>query len=324
MQIFANAVKDRQNQLAKSNTVQQPDIHDNTSCDLFDDDDEIVPETQEVLTQINSEDSGESVRIPFYDKKNTCGSESPSKHTDDSDNESEYMQVRPESNVIEPVADEPQSQFIMANMDRSLMHDLEMSALTQRTDQVASDSDDTTLTEIDLAKKNTQQDENAEKNCYDRSGSTTPDLDFLIGAGQENDQETNGKSEENQQNSESIFEKSTQQFGGAETSTEDIFAVPTQLVPVFKIPAAVTSTPKPIAKSISKPLDESIYDADTQLPQQQQQQEEEGIFDVLTQIFPLQKQSTTGKSNNHTSNQNNQEEHEKSGNFLFVISNVIH
>lgn len=339
MQIFANAVKDRQNQLTKSNTAHLPDVTDDTSRDLFDDYDEIVPETQELpetqallSQQINSEDSGESVCIPFYDKKNTCDSESLPKRTDDSDNESEYMQVRPESNVIEPVADQPQSQFIMADMDRSLMHDLEISAITQQknTDHVLSDSDDSTLTtEIDMAKQSTQTNENSEKDRNDRSGSTTPDLEFPIDAGQGNSKESDtvqtngGKNDENQQNSESIFEKCTQQFCRAEsakdTSTEDIFAVPTQLVPIFKHPAAASSTP--YAKTKSKRLDESIYDAATQLPQEEEN--EEDVYDVATQIFPSQKHSTTEESKmnqnkKNASKQNEQEELDTSGKHFVV------
>lgn len=324
LEIFANAIKDRQNQLAKSKTVQPPDVHDNTSRDLFDDDDdEIVPETQEVLTQeVNSEDSGESVRIPFYDKKNTCDSESSSK---DSDNESEYIRVRPESNQI--VVDEPQSQFLMANIDRSLFHELEIStATTQKTN--TSDSDDSTLTtEGNLAKQNTQTKENSEKHCDNRSGSTTPDLDFLDDlTGQGNNKEpdaiqTNGKSDKNQQNSESIFEKCTQQFCLAEASANDIFTVPTQ--PVFKHPAAASSTPYAKNRTKAKPVDESIYDADTQLAQDEE--EEEDIFDLATQLFTSQKPSSTAKSNknqqidNHVSKPNGRAEHDTSGNCLLFI-----
>lgn len=333
--MFAAAVKDRQSRLAaeaKTNTVQPPDVHDNESRDLFEDfEDEIVPETQEVQTQIDSEDSGESVRIPFYDKNNTCDSESQSKHTNDSDDESEYMQVQPESNVIEPVADEPQSQFLMANIDRNLICDLGMSALTQQmnTDHVSSDSDDSTLTETDLANGKTQKNGNSEKQCGDRSGSTTPDLDFLIDSGQGNSKEADPvqTNDENQPNSESIFEKCTQQFDEPrkDTSTEDIFALCTQPVTLFKHPAAASSTP--IAKTKSKPVDESIYDAETQLTSdEQQQQREEDIYDIATQILPT---SSNGKSNanqgdDHASKQNEQEEHDKSGKLLlFQIYNLF-
>lgn len=337
-------MKDRQNQLAESTTAHAPDLHDNTSRDLFDDFDEIVPETQLPETQMpetqmpgtqvlgiqdmsatqvpNSEESGESVRIPFYDKKNTCGSESSStKCTNDSDDESEYMKVHPESNLMEPVADEPQSQFLMANMDRSLIRDLE-----ENSDHTSSELDDSTLTENSLTKENTQKNDNSEKHCDDRSGSTTPDLDFLTDAGQESSKitktvEKNVENGDIQQNSESIFDMCTQlaTFDRAdspkETSTDKMFAMPTQQAPIFKLPAAVSSTPN--TKTKSNRLDESIYDADTQIAP-----EDEDIYEGATQILPSQKRSTADKSNmnrkdNKTARQNEQEEHEESGKFLF-------
>lgn len=317
LQVFAAAAKDRQSQLAKSNTVQPPDVHDNTSCDMFDDDDEIVPETQEVPTQIEtqieSEDSGESVCIPFYDKKNTCNSENSSKRTNDSDDESEYMQVHPESNVIEPVADEPQSQFIMANIDQNLIRDLGMSQ-RMNDDHASSDSDESTLTEADLAKENTRTNENPEKPCDDRSGSTTPDLDFLIDPGQGNSKEADQTNGENQQHSESIFENCTQQFCNNQ-STDDMFAMPTQPLAVFKHPAS--STPIAKTKSKPKPVDESIFEAETQL------QEEEDIFEIATQMMPSQKPPSAGKStvdqdDSHAARQDEQEEHDKSGKILLL------
>lgn len=320
--MFAAAVKERQSQLAKSDTVDAPDTHDNTSCDLFDDDDEIVPETQEAQTQIDSEDSGESVRIPFYDKKNTCFSESPSKPSNDSDDESEYMQVRPESHVIEGVADEPQSQMLMANIDRNLIRDLGMSALTQQTnnDQVSSDdSDDSTLTENDLVKGNARKNVNSEKPCDDRSESTTPDLDFLIDPAQGN-KETDpapriDSSGENEQNSESIFDKCTQQFCNVEsTSTDDIFAIPTQPVAVFKRPTVACSTPiaKTKTKSKSTTLDESIFEAETQLIRDEQNDDDD-IFNIATQMAPSQKPASSKQSN--TAHQDEQQDHETFGKF---------
>lgn len=324
-------MKERQNQLIKSKTtIQPPDVHENTSCDMFDDDDEIVPETQEVETQIESEDSGESVLIPFYDKKNTCDSECSSKR--DSDNESEYMQVRPESNVMEPVADEPQSQFLMANMDRNLIRDLGLSTLTQKVngDNASSDDDDdSTLIDGELAKELDQQNENSEKQCDNsRSGSTTPDLDFGQGSDTEPAvvdpvEQTNDKNGENHENSDAFFEKCTQQFCvRKDTSTEDIFAIPTQPISLFKHPAPACSTP--IAKSKSKPLvneDENIFDAETQL--------DEDIFEKETQISPDEIQSSARKSTvnqreaSHASRLDEQEEHEKSGKFLIIQMKFI-
>lgn len=332
--------------MAQSTTVNAPDTHDDTSCDLFEGlDNEIVPETEDMaetqlpksqeiaiqdtpLTQmLNTDDSGESVRIPFYDKKNTSDSElSSTKCTNDSDDESEYVQVHPESNLMEPVEDEPQSQFIMANMDRSLIRDLGESS-----DHASSERDDSTLTENNSTKENSRKNDNSEKQSNDRSGSTTPDLDFLTNAGQESSKNTktvepNDENGDIPQNSQSIFDVCTQlvTFDRAdspeETTTDKTFAMPTHQAPVFKLPAAISSTPNP--KSKPNRLDESIYDADTQMAQ-----EDDEFFEEATQVMPPQKPSTVVKSNmNRTDSQaskrNKQDEpqqHGNSGKFLVEI-----
>lgn len=247
---------------------------------MFDDDDDIVPETQLPLTQAGSEDSGESVRIPFYSKALGASSESVhTKRTNDSEDESEYVHIHPESEVPnEHVNDVPQSQRLMADVDLSFMRGLQSSEHQENSSRDSSDRNHSTasneIDEIDSAKAKTH--DNAKK-CYDRSGSTTPDLDFPIDAGQENNKKGDGNEVHNV-NNESVFDACTQMDRA--DSEDELYAMSTQIppTPVFKHPAAATSTPNVRAKS--KPLNESIFDAETQMDVE----EDDNMFDAATQM----------------------------------------
>lgn len=293
LEIFTNAVKDQPSQLASSNTNHAPDIHAETSQDIFDDvDDDIVPETQLPPTQADSEDSGESIRIPFYSKTDLCASSESvyTKRTNDSEDESEYVHIYPESDVPnEHVNDVPQSQFLMENVDLSLIRGLESSEQQENSSRDERNHSRTSI-EIDLAKEKPNEAANDKNQCYDRSGSTTPDLDFPIDAGQENNKDGDGvevnninnvnnvNNDEIQLNSESVFDACTQVHRA--DSEEELYAMSTQIpqVPVFKHPAAATSTPNVKAKS--KPLNESVFDAETQMDIE----EDDDMFDAATQM----------------------------------------
>lgn len=261
-------------------------MNDDNSRDLFDDD--IIPETQDFPHDSN--DSGESVRIPFYNRP--IFSESPD--ANDSDDTSDYVRIRPESNLPDSMGDdELQSQFIMANVEPNLIRDIEMSETNngQTTDALSSTRAADPI-EANLGTGNAPNGNSSDKHCVDRSGSTTPDLDFLDG--KEKEQEPHAT--ETQMFSENIFDACTQQvsFTRAEspkqTSTDDIFAADTQ-VPIFKLPKAICSTPLNAAKPKSLAMNVSIFDADTQ-----RVEENDDIFEAATQNLPLEKSSSAKKA----------------------------
>lgn len=287
--MFATAVKQHENEVMASSTSHAPDApdtHDDRSRDLFDDDDEIVPETQLSETEADLNESGESVRIPFRDTKYSEDSSEiiplPAHRTDDGDgdDESELIHVHPESHVIEPL-DEPQSQFLMANLDHSLIRDFASSAFTQQENTAPDASVDSTCDEIEkIQNENSPKNDKAEINGYDRSGSTTPDLDFLTDGGKTTSKEAepaeiDGTTDDNQDNSEAFFEELTQVLDPASVRK----AASTRPAPVFKLPAPVSSTPN--VKTKSKPLNDSIFDAETQMDV-----EDEGdLFEAETQLL---------------------------------------
>lgn len=259
---------------------------------MFDDLEEVIPETQDLLA--DTDDSGESICIPFYDKPkdsdsstiqtNVCG-----------DDDSEFIQIRPESNVPEPEGDELQSQFLMANIDQSLINDLQTSTtnINQIREALSSTSNVETI-DAHHEMNDSESQHATEKHCVDRSGSTTPDLDFFTAddKGKENQPKEifqNGVGTE--MPSDSFFDACTQPVNRTddatkEKSTDDIFEAATQL-PVFKQPAAVFSTPKVPNKQKPATINDSIFDVPTQ-----RMSDDEDIFNVATQIIATDKPHT--------------------------------
>lgn len=276
--------------------------NDDNSRDLFDDADEIIPETQDFPQ--NSNDSGESICIPFYDKPK--GSDSQFKLTNASDDDSEFVRVRPESNAPDSEVDDLQSQFLMANIEQNLICDPHTSNTSNEQSSASSSTHNVSESiEAHVETVNVEMHNTPDEHCVDRSGCSTPDLDFVTcNDGKAKETATENEPQENRQNddetqmpSDSFFEACTQQLNGInspkQTSTDDIFEVATQ-VPVFKHPAPVFSTPKaPIKQKSSTPKD-SIFDAATQ--QLVEEEEEADIFEAATQVITTEKISSMTKA----------------------------
>lgn len=292
-----------------SSKVRNPEsMLDDNSRDMFEtEDDEIIPETQ--MFPDESNDSGESVTIPLYTKNNglSCASSETSECADDS----EFAQVRPETEVNDHT--EQQSQMLMANMDRSILRDIEQSF--RETSNVIISTRSLSI-ESDLENNVTQMnDEPNNDGSGDRSAATTPDLELSVNVcknivnladmananavdkqpaaeqQQENgDGDDNDEMNETQMFSQSIFDANTQvqmnhRRSSESSSAEDMFLATTQ--PVFKMPTAI-STPRVKTKQntiTSKTKD--VFDAPTQeLPDiydAATQRDEEDVFDAATQ-----------------------------------------
>lgn len=211
-------------------------VHDN-------DDDEIIPETQ----LDDSNDSGESVRIPLK----VGGEMDLDSPTNDSDNESEFDPIQPETNDPDPI--DPSQQVF----DQDLLRGIEssfskinkhMQSTTHDTDRIVSAPKSTAL----------QSNNTPSKQCVDRSESSTPDLDFLPSANSNDKDISNepsqsgkqkpkshngdaqhrtnggggdGDDDETQMFSENIFDVSTQNINPNDLSSDDIFATATQKMP---------------------------------------------------------------------------------------------
>lgn len=202
-----------------------------------------------------------------------------------------YKQVHPESAIHDHT--EQQSQMLMANMDRSILDDVDASFIGAIANSVE-DSDVLLSTQTHAESKDTDTPVNGGR--VDRSSSTTPDLDL---AAESNgvlkeilaEQQENGNEDlvETQMDSQSVYDATTQvQQANTSTrsveqdSTEDIFLASTQ-IPVFKAPTAV-STPR--LKTKSKPIvaetQDSIYDALTQKPPEQRLPQD-SVYEAATQ-----------------------------------------
>lgn len=292
------------------------DISDNTSCDLFDDPDLIIPETQDLALESN--DSGESICIPLYNAPKDVEING-NNHSDD---DSEYAVIRPESNLSESMKDELQSQQVF--IDPNLIRDLETSGINMAPSSSISKAQSSTHSvEPSAAILKTVEAEKydaADKHWVDRSGSTTPDIDFHSDeTGKDVEMlENNRNNDETQNLSDSFFDAHTQQVNRNET--EDIFAAATQL-PVFKYPSMPPALPK---QKHSVQDNDSVYAADTQILQ-----EDDDIFDIATQIVPSERPSTSStiKTNTNETSRGTPKktmDHDKSGNHncvhYFILS----
>lgn len=273
---------------------------DDTSCDMFEtenvnnnaDDDEIIPETQ--MYPDESNDSGESVTIPLYVKMNGTN-DSFNTTPGASEDESEFLQVRPES-VANDHTQTQQSQMLMANMDRSILCDIETSYIDANANK-SSDiliSAQTETSSIETNSGNTDKPVNGKSNedRVDRSASTTPDLDCVekepLAKQQGNDDNDDDDLNETQMFTQCLYDASTQQLVNEpeHASTEDIFLAATEET-VFKLPAAI-STPRTRAKqNLVVQTHDSIFDEPTQksdVPTSRQ----EDPYEVATQLLAPQ------------------------------------
>lgn len=298
-----------------SSEVRKPEpILDDDSRDMFEtenEDDEIIPETQ--MFPEESNDSGESVTIPLYSKRNglSCGSSETSEGADDS----EFAKVRPETEVNDHT--EQQSQMLMANMDQSILRDIEQSF----TETIASKNSNniiptrTSSTESDLENNETQMNDGPNDNgSGDRSASTTPDLELSVNVcknianladmananavekqpaaeqRENGDGEDDGDMIETQMYSQSIFDANTQvqmnHIRSPESpSTEDMFMAATQ--PVFKMPRAISTARLKTKQNLTSSKTKDVFDAPTQeLPdiyEAATQRVGEDVYDAATQ-----------------------------------------
>lgn len=294
-----------------SSKVRNPEpILDDDSRDMFEtenEDDEIIPETQMFLEESN--DSGESVTIPLYSKSNglSYGSSETSEGADDS----EFAQVRPETEVNDHT--EQQSQMLMANMDQSILRDIEQSfteTIAKKNSQIII----STRTD-DLENNETQMNDGPnDDGSGDRSAATTPDLELSVNVcknianladmtnansvdmqpaaeqrenGDDNDDDDMN---ETQMFSQSIFDANTQvqmnhRRSPESPSSEEVFMAATQ--PVFKLPTAI-STPRVKSKQNAKTSKTNdVFDAPTQemvdIYEAATQRDGEDIYDAATQ-----------------------------------------
>lgn len=298
--------------------------NDENSCDLFDGD-EIIPETQ--FDPCDSDDSGESVNIPLYSNKKEIDSHTTC--TNDTEDDSEFGIVRPDSNCPETM--ELQSQFIM---DRSVVRDLETSCSKTQNKNIEassyqSNSRNTEQSEDAPDSTNSNQKATPSKQCVDRSQSTTPDLDFLQSANstdkealnepthdngnsngnvEQQQQQNNVDDDETQMFSENIFDASTQRVfkpSDLEKSTDDIFGEATQRLPEHlnnqrpstdDIFGAATQNapiflhPAAISTPHVRTKPRTVVLADDIFDAATQM--EDDIFEAGTQMLPSDKQST--------------------------------
>ncbi|XP_055310573.1 protein IWS1 homolog isoform X2 [Sitodiplosis mosellana] len=269
-------------------------ITDDDSRDMFetenDDDDEIIPETQ--FFQEESNDSGESVTIPLYvevagNNGRFRGSSEASEGADDS----EFARVRPETEADDHT--EQQSQMLMANMDQSILRDIE----TTYTEAIANNNSNVIVSTQTVASANEASSENNDTQIddepndggrVDRSTSTTPDIELSdhvcknladlasmtnsnavekqpTAEQRENVDSDDDDINETQMFSQNIYDANTQQLANRThspepQSTQDLFLAATELV--FKLPAAVIT---PLVKTKPNPPIESqdVFDAPT-------------------------------------------------------------
>lgn len=301
--------------------------NDENSCYLFDGD-EIIPETQ--YDPCDSDDSGESVNIPLYSNKKETDSHTTC--TNDTEDESEFVNVRPDSNCPETM--ELQSQLIM---DHSVVRDLETSysKLPNKNIEASShqsNSRNTKQSEDAPDSTNSNQKATPSKHCVDRSQSTTPDLDFLQNAnsadkealnepahdngnsnGNVEQQQNSVDDDETQMFSENIFDASTQRVfkpSDLEKSTDDdIFGEATQKVPEHSnnlqpstddIFGAATQNapiflhPAAISTPHVRTKPRTVVPADDIFDAATQM--EDDIFEAGTQMLPSDKHSTAKKT----------------------------
>lgn len=272
----------------------------------------------------SDDDSGETIVIPFYDKNTANQSELTAVNSDDDDgdDDSEYVKIHFETNVSESPVDEIQSQFVMANIDQSLIRAALEENHGKNTDRSAAAREPL---KTDANKENIQNDEPSNKEFVDRSGSTTPDLDFLTDSNEKVAEvarpEANVDDTETQMietESQDIFDACTQQVQQTEspkqTLDDDIYSMATQKMPTFKVPSMISSTPRAAPKSkpsiavAAAASEQSVYDVATQM--MPGADDDEDIFNEATQILPSEKPSpaiTSKQTNNAT-------DHNKSGN----------
>lgn len=275
-----------------------PQLNSDNSRDIFDVDDDYVAETQEFPDESN--DSGETVDIPLYVKGND---DAVNGERAESQNQSEFFQVHPESQRDEPL--ELQSQAVFSHLDQSLVHELWKTTVTNNgrvTGASISAARDTASIESNPNNANTQMDDASDKHSVDRSASTTPDLDFIVNCAQKDNTTTetttaagNGNiDDETQMLTQSIFQANTQRMERAESpdttcAGDDICDAAPPPMPIFKVPAVASSTPRIVQGSKSLVSDDDVYEAATQA-------QEDDLFNAATQMLPIVEKSASAKN----------------------------
>lgn len=288
------------------------DIFDNVNND---ESEVVIPETQHFNDESN--DSGESVVIPLFNKKNeNCLFRLSSNESDD---DSEFDPVRPDSAASDH--SDQQSQMLMANLDQRFLRVFGDSIGANENTDPAQATINNNLAQNDA-------ENNVSNGCVDRSESTTPDLGITISMGNVTDAEQPQPQPQNaddldetQMFSENIFDACTQYLNQPSTpdqtsSDDELFLAATQ-VPEFIHPAAVNSVKNEQSK-IVEAADDDIFDVATQIPP------EHDIFDVDTQIVEIGANNNGSTSSANDQRNKTNEEAEDEDEIFGAATQIVH